>query len=155
MRSDNIAFNSLGVVNSVLQHFRNLFSKIKDSGPIKPYYYVRFRWFKGADLKEVARELKINFSVKETYMPEKRFFDVDEFPFSERERLRVDADTLAARLSSFRAILFQRKLEPLTERDMELRKRIRELYTRSSPTIGYKREPPFLVKRQKIEELAR
>jgi hypothetical protein len=122
---------------------------------MKPFYYVRFRWFKGADLKEVARELKINFSVEETYMPEKGFFDVEEFPFSERERLRVKADTLTARLSPFRAVLFQGKLETFTERDMELRKRILELYPRSSPTFGHKREPPFLVKRQKIEELAR
>jgi hypothetical protein len=122
---------------------------------MKPYYHVKFRWFKGIDLKEVARELKTQFSVEEIYMPEKGFFSVDEFPFSERERLRVKADTLSARLSIFRAVLFQGKLKPLTERDMKLRKRILELYPRSSPTIGYKREPPFLVKRQKIEEIAR
>ncbi|MCW4037143.1 MAG: hypothetical protein NWF13_00240 [Candidatus Bathyarchaeota archaeon] len=155
MRSDNIAFNPLRVFNSVLQHVRNLFSKINESGPMKPYYYVRFRWFKGIDLKEVARELKTKFSVEEIYMPEKGFFDVDEFPFSERERVRAKADTLTTRLSPFRAVLFQGKLEPFTERDMELRNRIRELYPRPSPTIGYKREPPFLVKCQKIEEPAR
>jgi hypothetical protein len=131
-----------------------LFSKMKESGPMKPYYYVRFRWFKGIDLMEVARELQIKFSVEEIYTLEKGFFDADEFPFSERERVRVKADTLAARLSPFRAVLFQKKLEPFTERDMELRKRIRELYPRASPTIGYKKEPPFLVKGQKIEELA-
>ena len=122
---------------------------------MKPYYHVMFRWFKGIDLTEVARELKTKFSIEQIYMPEKRFFAVDEFPFSERERVRVKADTLAARLSPFRAVLFQGKLETFTERDMELRKRILELYPRSSPTFGHKREPPFLVKRQKIEELVR
>jgi hypothetical protein len=137
----------------VLQQVKNLFSKIKESGPMKPYYHVRFKWFKGIDLKEFARELKTKFIVEEIYMPEKGFFDVDEFPFSERERLRVEADTLTVRLSPFRAVLFQRKLESFTEKDMELRKRILELYSRSSPTIGYKREPLFLVKRQKIEKL--
>lgn len=139
----------------MLQQVRNLYSKINDSGPTKPYYYVRFRWFNGADLKKVARELKTQFIVDEIYMPEKGFFDVDEFPFSERERLRVEADTLTARLSPFRAVLFQRKLESFTKKDMKLRKRILELYSRFSPTIGYKREPSFPVKSQKIEKLAR
>jgi hypothetical protein len=122
---------------------------MKESGPMKPYYYVRFKWFKGIDLIEVTRELQIKFSVEETSTLEKGFFDAEEFPFSERDRVSVKADTLAARLSPFRAILYQKKLEPFTERDMELRKRILELYPRSRPTIGYKKEPPFLVKRQK------
>ena len=137
----------------MLQHVRTLFSKLKDSGPLKPYFYVRFRWFKGVDLKKVTRELKTQVSVEEVDIPEKGFFAVDEFPFSERERVRLKADTLAARLSPFRAVLFQKKLEPFTERDLELRKRILTLYPRSRPTIGYKKEPPFLVKGQKIEEL--
>jgi hypothetical protein len=122
---------------------------MRESGPMKPYYYVRFMWVKGIDLKEVARELKTKFIVEDINMSERGSFDVDQFPFSEREMVRVKADTLAARLSPHRAVLFQRKLEPFTERDMELRKRILELYPRSRPTIGYKREPPFLVKGQK------
>lgn len=131
---------------------RNFLSKLTDSGPVKPYYYVKFRWFSGVDLPTVVKNLKHSFSVEEVNLPKNGFYAVSEFPFSEREHVRVQADTLTARLSPFRVILYQRQLEPFTERDMALRKRVLDLYPRHRPTVGYQKEPPFLVKYQEIEE---
>lgn len=98
----------------------------------KPYYYVRFRWSNGVDMKEAAKELGENFGV-ETLIPPTG--DVDPVLFKEhREELKVAADTLKAFLSPKRAVLFQSKTARFTERDMELRRRILELYPRGRIT---------------------
>lgn len=52
--------------------------------------------------------------------------------------LKLKADTLNAFISLTRAILFQKERAPFTPRDMELRKRILEIYPRNRPT-------PFLI----------
>ncbi len=52
----------------------------------------------------------------------------------DRSELEVKSDTLVALLSSFRAVLSQREPAPFTPRDMELRKRVIELYPRERPT---------------------
>lgn len=106
---------------------------------------MAFRWFIPADLTNEKSALKLHFRVEVIDLLEHEFFAMEEFPFSERERIRVHADTLVARLSPFRAVLFQRKLEPFTERDKELRKKILDLYPRHRPTVGYRKEPPVLV----------
>jgi len=98
----------------------------------KPYYYVRFRWMKGVDMKEAARELGENFGV-ETLIPPTGDFDAAMFK-EHREELKVAADTLKAFLSPKRAVLFQSKTARFTERDMELRRRILELYPRGRIT---------------------
>ena len=58
------------------------------------------------------------------------------------------ADTLVALLSPTRAVLYQKKPSPFTVRDMELRRKILELYPRSRVTslpISFRDEPRFEV----------
>jgi len=62
--------------------------------------------------------------------------------------LKVSADTLSAMLSRFRALLYQKEAAPFTARDMELRKKVLELYTRdrSTPFLwGFRSEPKFEI----------
>lgn len=112
----------------------------------QPYHYVRFRWWRRVDLKKVARELGETFSVEEIAMP-KGEMEISLFK-DEREELKVEADTLLAMLSPFRAVLSQREPAPFTTRDLELRKRVLELYPRSRPTPfpwEFSQEPKFDV----------
>jgi len=113
---------------------------------LKPYHYVRFRWWRGLDLEEVAGELGKYFQVELFEMPtDERDIAISR---DDREGLKVRADTLCARLSPYRATLYQREAAPFTKRDLELRRRLLELYPRDRPTIfpwGFNFEPPFEV----------
>ena len=69
------------------------------------------------------------------------------FPYH-REHLRVRADNLSARLAHMRAVLYQKNWAPFTERDVELRRKIREIYDRDLITplpLAFKTEPEFEV----------
>ena len=112
----------------------------------RPYRYVRYAWWREVDLDSVSEELRGSFNVEAIDLPSTKeeisLFKVD------RERLKVSADTLRARLSSYRAMLYQRNHAPFTARDMSLRKRILELYPRRSPTpfpVQFSIEPEFEV----------
>jgi len=94
----------------------------------KPYFYVRFRWIDGVDMKEAAKDFDEHFSV-ETMIPPTGDFDLAMFK-EHREELKVSADTLRAFLSPKRAVLYQKHNSPFTSNDLELRKRIIELYPR-------------------------
>jgi len=115
----------------------------------KPYHYVRFNWFKKVDLSKVAEKLIGKFEAKIVTMTwDDREISIDD---DLRTELRVKADTLAAFLSTLKVVLFQREPAPFTARDMELRKRMLELYPRERPTpfpfmVG--REPSFEVVEQ-------
>ena len=108
------------------------------------YRFVRFTWLERQDLEELGREMSDLFDVKTLLVPTDDW-DIIPSPF-EREGLRVRADTLTARLAPMRGTIFQRKNAPFTERDMELRRLILELYSRNraSPfTLGVLEEPKF------------
>ena len=110
------------------------------------YHYVRFTWWNEVDLKEVATILGGSFGVKTMNMPG----DNRELSLYKdmREELKVKADTLGAILSPIRAVLYQKEQEPFTVRDVELRKKILELYPRDRPTpfpMFYSEEPKFEV----------
>lgn len=98
----------------------------------EPYHYVRFRWWTRIDLKGVSEDLSGLFHV-EMFVPPS---DERELVFKKdvRRELKVSADTLTARLSAFRAVLSQKEAAPFTARDLELRKKVLELYPRSRPT---------------------
>jgi hypothetical protein len=115
----------------------------------RPYHYVRFNWFKKVDLKKAERVLSVNFEVKMVRIP----WNDMEISIGDdmSEELRVEADTLAAFLSTLKVVLFQRKPAPFTTRDMELRKIMMELYPRERPTpfpFMFGREPSFEVVEQ-------
>jgi len=108
------------------------------------YRFVRFTWLERRDLEALGREMSDLFEVTTLLVPTDDW-DIIPSPF-EREGLRVRADTLTARLAPMRATIFQRENAPFTERDMELRRRILEIYPRDrgSPfALGVTDEPKF------------
>ena len=65
------------------------------------------------------------------------------------KELKVGADTLNAILSIFSGTLYQKEAVPFTTRDVELRKKVLEMYPRSRPTPfpwSFSDEPKFEVK---------
>jgi len=63
-----------------------------------------------------------------------------------RSELEVKSETLLAHLSPFRAVLSKKKPIPFTSKDMELRKRVIELYPHERPTPfpwEFSKEPHF------------
>jgi hypothetical protein len=76
----------------------------------RPYRFVRYAWWREVDLDTVSEELGGAFNFEAIDLPSTReeisLFKVD------RERLRIEADTLRARLSSYRAMLYQRENAP-------------------------------------------
>lgn len=66
----------------------------------------------------------------------------------ERNELKISADTLTVILSKFRAVLYQKEATPFTASDVELRKKVLELYPRNSPTPfpwSFTFEPKFEI----------
>ena len=111
-----------------------------------PYYYVRFRWDRGADLKALAEELYGNyefdwFSIERTEEEFSLFKD-------ESVELKVRADTLRAFVSPVRAVLYQKERAPFTPRDIGLRKTLLKWYPkkRLSPMpLLFGTEPEFEI----------
>ena len=99
---------------------------------VETYKYVRFRWWERIDLKKLSEDLGRSFSVEKLIQPsdEQGIFLFKD----ERDELKVSADTLSVMLSCFRAVLYQKEASPFTVRDIELRKKILELYPRNRPT---------------------
>lgn len=115
----------------------------------KRYYYLRFKWWRKVDLKAVEQEMGEGFTVERINTPEG---DIN--ISGTREKLRVKADTLAVNLSPERAVLYQREADPFTPKDVELRKRIIELYPRDRPTpfpLFFQDEPKFKVTTKTVE----
>jgi hypothetical protein len=110
---------------------------------VKPYQYVRFEWF-DVDLDKLMEELKESFEVKLKQFPTSE--DDMSLRKNEREELVVKADTLNAFLSLSKAVMFQKTVAPFTKRDLELRKKIFEYYTKTRHTPfpwGFVSEPKF------------
>lgn len=95
----------------------------------QPYHFVRHVWINRVDLKKISKDLSKSFHIETLTRPS----DDREISFfkNDRETLRVKGNTLIVRLSPFRAVLFQKEPAPFTEKDMELKKRIFELYPHS------------------------
>ena len=115
----------------------------------KPYYYVRFRWDKGADLKTLAEELSGDHEVE--------WFSIErtkeEFSLFKEEsvELKARADTLRAFVSSLRAVLYQKERASFTPRDMGLRETLLKWYPRkrmSPMPFLFGTEPEFEIAEQ-------
>ena len=112
----------------------------------EPYHHVRFRWWERADIDKIAEKLREGYSVDTKHWPR----DKTEISLQkdDRDEVIVSADTLTAYLSSFRAVLFQKRAAKLTRRDAELREKVREMYShdRSTPfSPGGRPETKFEV----------
>jgi hypothetical protein len=110
----------------------------------KFYHYTRFRWDRGVNLDTLNDELKTRYNV------EKRKYSQMEGEISiykgERDEVVVQADTLMAHLSAVRGVLSQKEVKPFTQKDLELRKRVLEIYPRDRPTVlpwQFSHEPKF------------
>jgi len=112
----------------------------------KPYTYVRFTWWREVELKEVAEELKGGFTIEPVKAPRD---DIEISLYKDmREELRIKSDTLVAYLSPIRVTISQKTPAKFTKKDLELRKRLMELYPRDRPTPfpwEFSREPKFEV----------
>jgi len=95
----------------------------------KPYFYIRYSWL-CQDLDKIFMKIKEKFAVTWHRMP-KDGYEVLTYP---RDEIKVKADTLFARLGAYSAMLFQKEKAPFTQRDMELRRVVLELYPHSRPT---------------------
>lgn len=112
----------------------------------KPYLYVRFVWWKSHNLEELATKLKERFTLVSHTMLRKKEQSELAIHKDSREEIQLKADTLSALLSKHRAALFQKQKVPFTRKDMELRKKILDLYPRDSPTPfpwSFSSEPKF------------
>ena len=113
----------------------------------RKYSYVRYTWWREVDIDELSRELSTMFEVKHLPNPGNPRYEFSLFPEARREVL-VKADTLKAYISTFRTVLFQRDRAPFTPRDMELRRRLLEVYLRDRPSPfpwSFSDEEPFEV----------
>lgn len=113
---------------------------------LKPYHYLRYRWWNRVDLEEVAKELGEEFSVEWSIGPRDEM-GVD-LRKAEKDVLKVKADTLGAYLDIYKAVLYQREAAPFTARDLKLRNKLFEIYTRDRPTPFpwmFLEEPKFTV----------
>ena len=116
----------------------------------KPYFHIRYTWWDTIDLDEVRKDLESQFEVTELFVPSS-CWEMALFPYH-REHLQVRADNLSARLAHMRAVLYQREWAPFTERDVELRRKIREIYGRDLMTplpLAFRTEPEFEVEDEK------
>lgn len=107
---------------------------------------MRFRWSKGVTIEEMKEALMPPFQIEMTPL---HTSDTDlSLLIDSRQEFKVAADTLTARLSRFRAVLTQREAAAFTAKDMELRKKIFELYPKDRITPfpwGFSEEPRFRV----------
>jgi len=113
----------------------------------RKYTYVRYTWWNEVDIDELSDELSRMFEVKPVGYPEITKHELSLYK-EVRDEILVKADTVGAYISKVRAVLFQRERAPFTSRDLELRRRLLELYPRDRPSPfpwGFSDEEPFEV----------
>jgi len=118
------------------------------------YRYVRYEWWTDVDIEKVAGELEgKGFTVRRIDLPGFTRYEISIYQ-NTRQEILVKADTLKAYISRFRATMFQREAAPFTGRDVELRARLMEIYTRNRPSPApwmYSHETPFEVAEKEDE----
>ena len=98
---------------------------------VQKYSYTRFRMWNPVDLDKVVEEFS-DFNPRRILQEKEH--DGASVMRDQRNEVEVEADTLQAFLSSFRAVLNQKEEKPFTKRDMELRERVLEMYPYDRPT---------------------
>jgi hypothetical protein len=108
------------------------------------YYYARFRWWGAVNIDKLYDELKNQFKVEEKkHTPTEA--DASLYR-GQRDEVIVHADTLTGNLAMFHAVLSQKETKPFTQKDLDLRKRVIELYPHERPTPfpwEFSHEPKF------------
>lgn len=111
---------------------------------VRAYHYVRWRWWTRLNLEKLSEEFSQKYDVE---MFERPSIDLElTIRKDERAELLVKSETLVVFLSTYRAVMSQKKPAPFTAKDMELRKRVMELYPKERPTflpLHFSSEPKF------------
>ena len=108
----------------------------------QPYYFVRTRRWKRHNLREVAHAL-CNFNyVRQIGILDQ--VDLSDPQHDYSPELEFKADTLHALISARRAVLFQKTLQPFTQKDLQLREIIFNLYPDYRLPL-FIREPSFEI----------
>ena len=84
------------------------------------------------NLAQIVNELGEQFEVEEVVMPSSET-EISVYE-DERDEFKIKGDTLTVYISNFRAILNQREAASFTRKDLILRDKIFDLYSRSRPT---------------------
>ena len=118
------------------------------------YQYITYSKFgRLYDVEAISQGLREKFTFVKILVP-KRITSSSFIRPSELwdcvPELLFKADTLYAAISPSKATLFQKTRSPFTPKDIELRKRIHELYTWHFAGIVFTKEPKFEV--QDVEE---
>lgn len=124
------------------------FLQVKGMSEEKPYLYARFVWWRAHNLEKLAMKLKERFTLVGTTIFGRKEESELALLKGAREEIAVKADTLSVRLSAYRAVLSQKEKAPFTQKDMELRETILNLYPRDRPTPlpwSFSSEPSFEV----------
>ena len=114
---------------------------------IIPYHYTRFVWQKSLDLREIEISLRAEGYSVEYHVAPKGGLDISFNWAGNRDHIIVKSDMLEAFLTQGATTLLQRKIETFTERDMNLRKIIFDLYPYAQPymSISNPSEPEFSI----------
>ncbi len=99
------------------------------------YTHTFFKWWQPADIQEIKKQLEPDYRVKyhESKGKESEVKDIV-IHRDAREELEVDSDNMTAFLSKFRATLSQTSEKKITQKDIDLRDKIRSYYPRDRPT---------------------
>ena len=108
-----------------------VYSFLKVSSMVEPFYHVRFRWNEPLDLERTKTMLSGSFRVTVKTTPHEAGGLV--YQSGERGEVKVSADTLSARLEPYRAVLYQREAKPFTRLDLALRNAVVDLYDKMGP----------------------
>jgi len=118
----------------------------------EPYSHVQFTWLRAHEPVELVEMLKSKFAVTPPRLEKENRADISPY-IGQRWEVLVKADTLSGFLGATRAVLFQTRRAPFTQRDVELRRIVFMLYphNRSTPfPWGFTHEPPFEIEKEGV-----
>jgi hypothetical protein len=110
----------------------------------RAYHYIRWRWWNRLNVEKFSKDLSQKYQVKT--LPDHGWELELTLMKDLRDTYIIKSDTLTVFLSPFRAVLSQKEHAPFTYKDLELRKRVLELYPYERPTflpIQVGSEPEF------------
>ena len=140
-RSKKFGQRVLNVLKSAIQQ--------DDSGP---YYHVALsNWGMLHDVKKLSEKLQEDFTFVKILLPERKTVVVISELKGPVPEIELKADTLFALIAPNKAVLFQKERRPFTKKDVELRKKILELYQYKLSLPLFAREHKFEV--QKPEQI--
>jgi len=120
------------IQNSLINRIKEL---ITSKDVPRPYYKIRFRWWKPFDIEKFLKDNSEKFQIEQI----KQYDEPGRIDIFKdlRNELKLKADTIYVFITPYRAIIFQKELSQLTEKDKNLVEYILTKYThiRDTPFI--------------------